>query len=86
MIILLGWLGTLFFALCGVPQAYKCFRQGNAYGISKIFIFMWLIGEICYIIATWISFGFVFWLMINYFCNVLFILIIIYYMICPKKI
>ena len=82
---LLGWIGSLLFALCGFPQAYKCYKQKHSQGVSKLFIFMWLTGEICYIISIWLAFGFVLWMMANYFCNVFFILIIIYYMIFPKN-
>jgi len=81
----LGWIGSVLCALCGLPQAYKCFRQGHSIGVSRAFIFMWLIGEVCFIIATWGSFGFIGWLMLNYFCNIFFIGVIIKYMFLPRK-
>jgi uncharacterized protein with PQ loop repeat len=82
---ILGWIGSVMCALCGFPQACKCFKQGHAKGVSKLFILMWLMGEICFIIATLTSFGFVGWLMLNYFCNIFFISIILRYLIYPRK-
>jgi uncharacterized protein with PQ loop repeat len=41
-----GFMSTLCLALCGIPQAYKCFKTGNAKGLSVLFLFSWLVGEI----------------------------------------
>jgi uncharacterized protein with PQ loop repeat len=43
---LIGWIGSTLLALCGVPLAWQTFKQKHAYGISNLFLAMWLIGEI----------------------------------------
>ena len=86
MILLLGWIGSILFAFCGFPQAYRCFKQSHANGVSWMFTVMWFLGEICYVWAVWLEFGFIPWMMANYFCNIFFILVILRYMVYPKRI
>ena len=43
MIELLGWSASIIFAVSGLPQAYRCFRQGHARGLSRAM--MWFVGE-----------------------------------------
>ena len=40
-----GWIGNISLALCAIPQAWKCHRNGHAKGLDKLFIWMWYIGE-----------------------------------------
>ena len=81
----IGWLGSICFALCGLPEAVHCIKQGNAKGISLLFLLLWLGGEICYIISIAMQFGWVGWLMFNYFGNTIFVLIILWYYLFPRK-
>ncbi len=80
----IGWIGSICFALCGVPQAWRCFRAGHAEGLSWLFLLLWLVGELCYIISVLASFGWVAWMMFNYVANILCILVILYYKRVPK--
>ncbi len=80
----IGWIGSIFFAVCGAPQAWKCFRQRNAKGISPLFITFWLGGEVCHVVSVWMKFGPVGWMMFNYAANILFALVIAYYLAFPK--
>ena len=82
---IIGWIGSILLAFCGIPQAYKCYKKGNTDGISKIFAFMWLLGEICFAIAVWVEFGFILWMMANYFINIISVLIILRYIIFPYR-
>ena len=84
MIEILGYIGCVAFALCGLPQVIQCYRQGNADGISIYFLSLWTLGEVCYLISTWATFGFVLWLMLNYFMNICWLLIIFYYVVRSK--
>lgn len=43
---LIGWIGSLLFGICGFPQAYQCYKDGHAKGISSSFIWLWTGGEI----------------------------------------
>jgi len=47
---LFGWLSTICFSLCALPQAYRCYKTKDATGLSSIMLALWFIGEICAII------------------------------------
>ena len=82
--VILGWIGSLCFAFCGVPQLVKCLKQGNAYGVSGLFLLLWLLGEIFFTGATLLEFGVVWWLLFNYILNTICILIIGHYYFFPR--
>jgi uncharacterized protein with PQ loop repeat len=42
----IGWIGSIAFAICGLPQAYNSYKTGNSRGSSFGFLFLWLIGEV----------------------------------------
>jgi len=46
MIEAVGWAGNLLFAICGLPQAIKTWKSKNVSGLSGLFLWMWLIGEL----------------------------------------
>jgi len=79
-----GWIGSICFAMCGVPQAYKCIRQGHADGLSPWFLLLWFVGEICYVGAVLLQFGWVGWMMFNYVLNIVCIVVIGVYYFRPK--
>lgn len=43
---LAGWIGSGLFALCGVPQAWQCWKQKHSDGLSWSFLWMWFWGEV----------------------------------------
>ena len=77
----LGWIGSVAFAVCGLPQAWECYRNGSAQGISPVFVALWFIGEVCYVISVLMKFGWVSWMMFNYIANIFSITIIVIYLI-----
>jgi len=80
---LFGWLGGIAFAVCGIPQSYKSYIDGNSNGLAFSFILLWLLGElftIIYILPTG-SLPLYF----NYGGNLIFVLIILKYKIWPRK-
>ena len=81
----LGWLGSLAFMLCAIPQAVQCWRQGHARGISPTFLCIWLIGEVCMLTAVPMQCGWVPWLMMGYIGNTACLLIIFHYYLFPRK-
>ncbi len=81
----IGWLGSVAFAICGLPQAWECFKKRSAKGISPIFVGLWLIGEVCYVISVLMKFGWVGWMMFNYLTNIFSIAVIIFYLIKDRK-
>ena len=76
---IIGWIGSLLFAFCGLPQAIKSYRDGHSDGISHGLIWMWLIGEILMQVYVFIKHGFDMPLMVNYWVNTLFVVIILKY-------
>ncbi|UCE71692.1 MAG: PQ-loop repeat-containing protein [Nitrospiraceae bacterium] len=82
---ILGWIGSVAFAICGIPQAWECYKHKSAQGISPGFIALWLIGEICYVISVLMKFGWVHWMMFNYGANIISISVISYYLYKDKK-
>ena len=77
MIELIGWIGSLAFAICGVPQAVECYKTRNADGLTWSFLFLWFIGELGTIIYV-IPRGDI-PLLFNYTCNFMCLLVILYY-------
>lgn len=79
----IGWIGSILLAFCGLPQAVESYKTKNSDGLTWGFLIMWGLGElftIVYIIPKW------HWpLIFNYTANIIFISIIVYYKIKPKR-
>lgn len=79
----IGWIGSILLAFCGLPQAIESYKTKNSDGLTWGFLIMWGVGElftIVYIIPKW------HWpLIFNYTANIIFISIIVYYKLKPKK-
>jgi uncharacterized protein with PQ loop repeat len=74
---IIGWIGAIAFAVCGAPQAWQSYKTKTAEGVSSLFLYLWLIGEIATIIYV-IPKGHL-PLLFNYLANLVFISIILYY-------
>lgn len=79
----IGWIGGILLAFCGLPQAWESYKTKNSEGLTWGFLIMWGVGElftIVYVIPKW------HWpLIFNYTANIIFISIIVYYKIKPRK-
>lgn len=79
MIETIGWIGSILFALCGVPQAFKSIKDGNSDGLSWLFLLMWFFGELLSMVY---AIHLKLWpLLFNYSFNFFCLLIVIYYRI-----
>jgi uncharacterized protein with PQ loop repeat len=81
---IIGWMGSIMFALCAIPQAWQSYTDGHSNGVNWLFLILWLSGEIFTLIYVvpkkhWP-------LIFNYIANVLFILIIVYFKIYPGSV
>ena len=85
MLDLIGWLGAICFALCALPQAVACYKQGHAEGIDDKFLWLWVIGEVCMIIYTIFKVKDL-PLLLNYIANLTCLVIIVRYRYFPVKI
>jgi uncharacterized protein with PQ loop repeat len=79
---IIGWLGSILLAFCGLPQAIMSIRNKSSYGIAWGSLLMWLFGEIFTIIYIFPQMQYP--LLFNYFANIVFLGIIIYYKLFPK--
>lgn len=85
MIEVLGWVAGLLFAFCGLPQAIKCYKDGHAEGISHLMIWMWCVGEVLMQLYVILQHGWDLPLLVNYWINTFFVIIIIKYKYKPRK-
>lgn len=79
MLEIIGWIGAIAFATAAIPQVIRSIKDKHANGVAWGFLILWAIGTTC-------SFIFVLptksWpLLANYFSNMIFVSIIIYYKI-----
>ncbi len=76
MIDIIGLIGSVCFAVCGIPAAMEAYKAKYC-NYNKIFLSLWLTGELaCIIYAIGISKPI---LLINYGGNLICLLVIIYY-------
>jgi len=80
---ILGWLGAACLAVCALPQALNSMKHKNSFGISWMFLTLWMLGEVftlIYIIPKkqWP-------ILFNLLSNIFLISIIIYYKIWPQN-
>ncbi len=81
--VILGWIGSILFAVCGLPQAYKCYKEKHADGISTAFLLMWFFGEVFTLIYIFPKMDMP--LLFNYSMNLVFLFVIAYYKFRYKK-
>lgn len=78
---IIGWIGSVAFAVCGVPQAWQCVRDRTARGINPLFLALWLVGEVCYVASVLLKFGWVGWMMFNYCMNIASVFVIGFFLV-----
>lgn len=81
---MLGWVGSIMLALCGLPQALQCIREGHARGLNLLFLSLWTSGEILTLIAIVNDANGLWYLLGNYGTNLLFLSIIWYFKLKSK--
>ena len=42
----IGWVGSVLFALCALPQAVKTWKTKKADDLSLLFLIFWMLGEL----------------------------------------
>lgn len=80
---IIGWIGAFCFAVCAIPQAWMCYRNGHANGMSPYLLILWAGGEICtlaYVLpkGDWP-------LIFNYLCNMVSLGVICLYKLKPRR-
>ena len=83
---LIGWIGSILFSLCALPQTLLVCKQKHADGLSWLFLNMWFFGEIFSTIYICNQNILQIPLLANYSFNILLLLIIFYWKIVGRKI
>ena len=79
----LGWIGSILFAICGLPQALQSVRDGHSRGLNWFFLLAWFGGEILTIAYVWPKSD---WpLLFNYGINLVFLLVMLRYKIWERS-
>lgn len=82
----IGWIGSVCLGGCSLPQAVKCYKEGNAEGLSWAFVALWLGGELLtlsYVLGS--NFDHSLPLITNYIANIILIGIMVKYKIIPRR-
>lgn len=79
----IGWISTVLLGACGIPLAIASIRSGNSEGISRLFLWTWLGGEILGLVYA--SHLRSMPLLANYWFNSLLISIVLYYSYYPRE-
>jgi len=83
---LVGWLASLSLALCAVPQAITCWRQGHAKGLDSWYLFLWFLGIFLMVMYVFGKYRLEDKpLLLNCCCNLLLIATIWKYKIFPRE-
>lgn len=80
-----GWIGALLLATCGLPQLFKTLKTKDFSGLSLTFIVWWFLGEV--LTLTYIIYSAWRWpLIFNYAINIIVcIIILIIFLVYRKK-
>ena len=80
---IMGWLGSICLAICGIPQAWQSMKDKHSHGISWGFVLLWAFGEIFALAYVYDKLDLP--LLLNYATNILILAVILYYKISPKN-
>lgn len=81
---MIGWLGSLMLAFCGLPQAIKSFRDKHSNGLNYGFLILWTGGEILTLFAITKDAKSLIYLFFNYGTNLVFLTVIWFYKLFPR--
>ena len=79
---ILGWIGSICLAICGVPQAWMSYKDKHSHGISWAFLLLWAFGELFALAYVYDKLDTP--LLLNYSVNILIVGLILYYKIKPS--
>jgi uncharacterized protein with PQ loop repeat len=80
---LIGWVGGVLFAFCGLPQAIHSWKMKNSDGMTYTFILMWGMGEVLTLIYV-MQKADVAPLLFNYIANLCFLIVILWFKLRPS--
>ena len=78
---IMGWLGSICLAICGIPQAWQSYKDKHSHGISWAFLLLWAFGELFALIYVYDKLDIP--LLMNYATNMFILAVILYYKAMP---
>lgn len=84
MISVIGWLGGILLALCGLPLAWSAYKTGKD-NTNRTFLHWWLTGEVMLLTYVFWEHGFDWPLLFNYTSNIFLILFVLRYNYYPRR-
>lgn len=83
MLEILGWVGSILFAICGIPLLREVYKQGHAKHYSQSFLLLWFFGEV--LTLTYVIILKNYPLIFNYFTNAICLIGVLYYKFKPRR-
>ena len=80
---IMGWLGSICLAICGIPQAWQSYKDKHSDGISWGFVLLWAFGEVFALAYVYDKLDLP--LLLNYATNILILGVILYYKVRPQN-
>lgn len=80
---IMGWLGSICLAICGIPQAWQSYKDKHSDGISWGFVLLWAFGEVFALAYVYDKLDLP--LLLNYATNILILGVILYYKVKPQN-
>jgi hypothetical protein len=80
----IGWVGSVLLAFCGLPQAIESFRTKSSPGVTWGLLIMWGAGEVLTLAYVFPKMELP--LMFNYAANIVFLSVIGYYKVWPRRV
>ena len=80
---IMGWLGSICLAICGIPQAWQSYKDKHSDGISWGFVLLWAFGEVFALAYVYDKLDLP--LLLNYATNILILAVILYYKVKPQN-
>lgn len=80
---ILGWIGSIAFMICNLPQAYLIYKQGHAKGLHIHTIMLYLIA--CSLSLIYALDAMAPTLIFNFSTTLILWVVIAFYKVCPRK-
>lgn len=80
----IGYVGSFILIVSAFPQVYKCYKEGNAVGLSAAMILMWILGMNLMLLYVYMTHPDSYVLIGNYLINVIISLILFKYKYFPR--
>lgn len=80
---ILGWLGSVCLALCGVPQALQSYKDKHSHGITWGMLLLWAFGEVFALAYVFNKLDAP--LILNYAINIFVVGLMLYYKLKPES-